>query len=564
MQTVSATFTANTVAQYQFPTYAILISWLETINPSYSFFTIGTSTIGGPDVIKGSGTSVTFLDRYQYTDYSVYGMAVDINQSLGQYPYGTLMAVCTIKLENTSQLFTPGFDGTIGNYILPNRPVKFAAGFASDIYGTNREDIAMFAGYSTTPDNDILNRTTTLTCYDGMNYLNSTPSNGAGPIASANGGNYVNVYAHQIIADLLSEAGFSSSQYVIEQSLQQPIGFLAPINFTGGTNTGGNQGSIGYIISALCEAELGLAFFDEAGIFHFWNRQHIPNNQTVQWKFDYSETAGGGNNTGIVDYSIENTPVINDVVVVANPRAVQAKQEVWQLTQPFLVPAGSTAQLQIDFADNDGPLPVTSIDLPVYYTSATSSNYATNLNLDNSSTVDVHSSISITATALKGSSYNVTFQNTYSQPIYITSLNLYGTPAKVTMQINQEFSDATSAGLYGINPANNGLPVQIANDLVQDPKTANSIAYQLVTDYKVPQQRLIAEVMSVPQLQFGDFVQATLNDISQTKNYTVVGKSFSLSQEEPFQQKIELEVKQMVTYFTIGTSLIGGTDQIAP
>lgn len=564
MQTVSSTFQANTVAANQYPTYAILISWLETINTSYSFFTIGTSKIGGPDVIKGTGSSVTFLDRYQYTDYSQYGVSVDINQALGQYPYGTIMALCTIKLENTSQIFTPGSDPTIGNYILPNRPVKFTAGFASDINGTSREDIPMFAGYSTTPDNDILNRDTTLTCYDGMNYLNNTPSNGAGPLAAASGGVYINTYTHLIIADLLAEAGFSSSQYVVEQSLQQPIGFLAPINFQGGTNTGGNQGSIGYIIAALCEAELGLAFFDEAGIFHFWNRQHIPNNQTVQWKFDYSETAGGGNNTGIVDYSIENTPVINDVIVVANPRAVQAKQEVWQLTQPFLVPAGSTAQLSVDFTDNDGPLPVTSVDTPIYYTAATSSNYATNLNQDGSSTLDVHGSISITGTALKGSNYLVTFQNTYSQPIYITSLNIYGTPAKVTMRINQEFSDATSIGLYGANPANNGLPIQIENDLIQDPNTANSIAYQLVTDYRVPQQRIVAEVMSVPHLQFGDFVQVTLSDISQTKNYTVVGKSFTISKEEPFQQKLEMEVKQLVSYFTIGTSLIGGTDQIAP
>jgi|GEM_PF-734488 len=564
MQAVSSTFQANTVAANQYPTYAILISWLETINTSYSFFTIGTSKIGGPDVIKGSGSSVTFLDRYQYTDYSQYGVSVDVNQALGQYPYGTLMAMCTIKLENTSQIFTQGNDPTIGNYILPNRPVKFTVGFASDINGSSREDIAMFAGYSTAPDNDILNRDTTLICYDGMNYLNNTPSAGGGPLAAANGGVYVNTYAHLIIADLMQEAGFSSSQYVIEQSLQQPIGFLAPINFQGGTNTGGNQGSIGYIISALCEAELGIAFFDEAGIFHFWNRQHIPNNQTVQWKFDYNETLGGGNNTGIVDYSIENTPVINDVVVVANPRAVQAKQEVWQLTQPFLIPAGSTAQLSVDFTDADGALPVTSVDTPVYYTSATSSNYSTNLNQDGSSTLDVHGNISITGTTLKGSNYLITFQNTYSQPVYVTSLNLYGTPAKVTMQINQEFSDATSIGLYGANPANNGLPIKIANDLIQDPNTANSIAYQLVTDYKIPQQRIVAEVMSVPQIQFGDFTQMTLSDISQTKNYTVVGKSFTLSKEEPFQQKLEMEVKQMVSYFTIGTSLIGGTDQIAP
>lgn len=548
MQTVSSTFTTNTSAASQYVDYGLLIAWTEQINPSYAFFTIGTSTIGGPDFIPGTGSVATFLDRYQYTDYSSYALSLDISRNIGQYPYGTIMAQCEVKLDNTSFLFMPGYDATIGAYILPNRPLKLSTGFSGEL-------INMFSGYSTAPRNDVNNRETILSGYDGMNYLNLFPSQGAGTIAAANGGAYINQYAHTIIADLLGEAGFSSSQYVIEQSLQKPIGYLSPRNFQGGTNVNGNPGSIGYIIAALCEAESAIAFFDENGVFHFWNRQHIPNNTASQWTFDY---------TKIINYAIENTPVINDIVVRANPRVVQAKQNIWQLTTPVLIPAGSTAIITADFADENGALPATSVDTPAYYTGATSSSYATNLNSDGSSTVDVHSYISVTGTSLIGSSYQMTFQNTYTQPIYITSLSLNGTPAKVTQFINQEFKNQTSINLYGINPANNGQPLVIENDLIQDNDTAHSIAYQLVTDYNAPLQRMQLEVMAVPQLQFGDYVTVTLNDVSQTKSYTVVGVAFSQTRDDPLRQIVEVEVKQMVTYFTIGTSHIGGTDQIAP
>src|SRR6185312_3603831 len=102
-----------------------------------------------------------------------------------------------------------------------------------------------------------------------------------------------------------------------------------------------------------------------------------------------------------------------------------------------------------------------------------------------------------------------------------------------------------------INPANNGQPLVIQNDLIQDNDTAHSIAYQLVTDYNAPLQRMQLEVMAVPQLQFGDYVTVTLNDISKTKAYTVVGIAFSQTRDDPLRQVIEVEVKQMVTYFTI-------------
>lgn len=558
MQTVSSTFTTDTSAATQTINYGILIAWTEQINPSYAFFTIGTSLIGGPDVIKGGGAEVTFLDRYQYTDYSAYGISIDIKRGLGQYPYGTVMGQAEVKLDNTDLSFMPGHDPTIGNYILPNRPVKLSAGFGT-------ESITTFAGYSTAPLNDVNHRETSLLCYDGMNYLNMFPSKGAGPVAAANNGAYINMFGSDIIADLLQEAGFSSTEYVIEQSLQPRIGYLAPINFQTGTNVGGNQGSIGYIISAICESEMGIAFFDEAGIFHYWNRQHIPDHNTIQWTFDYSETVGG-NNTGIINYGIENTAVINDVIVQSTPRVVAARQLVWQLAQPTLIPAGGSVIVSADFSDSYGTMPVTALDTPVLFTTTTppTSTYQVNVNSDGSDPLGVGSFVSVTSTVLNGSNAQITFHNTYSQPIYVTQMGLYGTPATVTQVITQEFKNQTSINQYGINPANNGQPLTITNDLIQDNSSAYSIAYQLVTDYATPFQRMTLEVMAVPQLQFGDYVTVTLDDTGQTLNYTVINIELSQTKEDPLKQTVEVEVRQMINYFTIGVSTIGGTDSIAP
>lgn len=558
MQTVSSSFTANTMAATQYVDYGVLISWLETINSSYEFFTIGTSIIGGPDVIKGTGNEATFLDRYQYTDYTDYALSINISKDIGQYPYGTIMAQCEVKLDNTSLLFMPDYDATIGKYILPNRPIKLSTGFSNEM-------IQMFAGYTGAPINTIKTRETVLTGFDGMAYLNMFVSQGQGPLAQQNNGVYINVLASDIIQDLVTEAGFATNQFVIEQSLQQPIGYFSPIKFEGGTNTSGNMGSVGYIISAFCEAEMGIAFFDENGVFNFWNRQHIPDNTAVQWTFDYTETAGG-NNTGLIGFSMENSTILNNVQVQSSPRAVAEKQQVWQLSSAVLVPANSTYVVASDFTDSSGNMPVTELDTAVLYdgTNGNTSNFSVNLNADGSSLEDVGSYITVQSSVLLGSTANITFKNTYSLPIYITQISLYGTPAKVTHVINEIYTDPTSIALYGINPSNNGQPLVIQNDLVQDPETAYSIGYQLVTDYSTPLQQVSSEVMAVPQLQFGDFVQVVINDTNQTLDYTVQGITFSQTKSDPFKQTLSLAVKQMVTYFTIGVSVIGGTDQIAP
>lgn len=747
MQKVSSAFTAQSGANTQshYPAFGVQISFTKSENPAYQFFTIGTSLIGGADFIPGAGTFPAFFDQYQFTDYTDYAISLSITRNLGQYPYGAFGADAQVELDNTSLMFTSGVDPTIGSFITLGRPIKLQMGFGS-------ETINLFSGFSTQPVNDFQNRQLTMGAFDGMDALNNFTSHGAGPTASSNNGNYVNIRADLMIQDLLLEVGLSSSEFVLEQSLQEPIGYYCP-----------NGLLVGDIIRAVCEAEQAIAFFDENGIFHFWNRQHIYNNQASVWTFDEKQS--------IFEYKTEETTVLNDVIIQGKPRTVAADQLLYTDGQVETIPAptlttvltnlctnpnfnsnvnnwatsggtltqnttnyyegngsaqfvsggagqymyhtvtvststqygvqmrlngtagqqvvvsavensvtlssytqtltgnwdavtvptfttdGTHTSLQVrvtpasgntvyvdtvliianptsvvtyfdgnsaattsyiyawtgssnaststatpcgsltvtaSFSDADGDLPVVSVDALQYYTTpGATSLYRVNSASDNTGS-DMLSYVKIqnatlttnpqSATTISGSTYTITFLNTNSSPVYVTRLQLWGKPAKLAYDINKEYQSIASMNVYGTNPANNGQPLVIQNDLVQDPNTAYSNAYTLVTDFSTPYQRAQVNVTPVPQLQIGDTVTIAVDEImaqqhtpmgmlmslTQTQNnpqyteFTIVGITLNSSPSNLLEQILELEVRVLVSYFTIGTSAIGGNDQIAP
>lgn len=748
--------------------YNILISWEKNINPAYQPFTVGTSIITGPDYIPGSANGIGIFGQYQYSDYSYYGYSWSATKNIGQYPYGVMMGTASVQLDNNSNIFSPGYDPTIGDYILPQRPLILSSGY-SDI----GETVNVFEGLTTSPNLDINERLVTLNAYDFITYLSS--------ITSTTTPDQVNKRADQIIETLLLEAGFLPSQFVLEISLQPTIAYFTCY---GQIMTD--------LFTLLCEAEQGILFCDENGIIRFWNRQHLILNNTVQWSFNYDS---------MENVTQENTAIINDVIVTANPRAVQEKQDVYSLSEPFLVPAaqqiqnspqilrnivvnpsferdinywqapfahvnytpGTIAQASggapvnainnlntvsnnslvatghvgssyseavmysysgafnnPDFATSgsnqanypfvpgtiyqfqamvkgiagdtatgyvywynnynlqaeiggslnvtltggwdrvnfiftapdaygqtrmpgyggfygvgfysnnatsqpfyvdevsilavpststnypyfDGSTPFTStylfnwdgepydssstfasittisgtytltaslndptssVDTPVSAAtlSTTTSSFTTNLNADGSG-ASYNAYVSAINPQTLGGTYKITFQNAWQQPIYITGLELYGTPAKVVASIKEEYSDSTSIIEYGVNPANNYAPLTIANDAIQDDSTAQSLAYSLVTDYGKANSRITIDNIAVPSIQFGDWVEVTFDDVGITQTYVVVGTTITDSANDGLLQTLELEVHNQAKYFQINISAINGTDVISP
>lgn len=527
MQTVSGAFTTATAAPYKEIGAACLIAWQKTINPTFQFFTINQSKIGGADIIKGAGGAVTFFDKYQYTNETAYVESYSISRKMSNLPWGVIMGTAQITLLNASNRFTPKYDGTIGNYILPDRPIKLGVGFNGDY-------INLFTGYTEQPKAGLKERKTTITAWDALKFLSNKKSQLQ---------TFVNTSADQIIIALLQEQGFSSGQYSIEPSVQQKIGYLMV-----------QDRVVTDIFKEICEAEGALMFCDENGVITFWNRIHLNNNSTSKWTFNYSN---------MTDIEWDNTPIINDAIVQAKPLKPVAFNKVWESGQSYAVQPGATLDVFADFRDDVGNFPLISIVTPVNIASAVTSSWQANQNEDGSGS-NVNSGITLTSTYLFGERYRMTFTNSSPAIIYLTKIQLYGTPAKVQVIDSKEQTDATSITNYGINPDNNGEVIEITNNLVQDAATANALAYIYVKLNSLPMQRLRATVFGVPQLQIGDFVTVTEETTAQSLAMVVVGNDLDIGLNGTLKQTLSLEQRSTYQYFTIGVSRIGGSDYLAP
>ena len=538
MQTTSSGFSSVVNSSYRQIGHGVRLSWLKNLVTGINYFTIGTSLIEGNDIIGNGGSSgVSFFDKYAYTDYGSYVKNWSVDRQIGQYPFGLIMAQADVELDNSSNLFTPNYDPTIGSGILPGRPLKISTNMGP------QDSFQQFTGYTGQPEQNIVGRSMLLHAYDVVDYLNNYRFSTYSGITFS--GMLTNYTTASAISYYLGKIGFNANQYSLDNSLLDPIPF---INVT--------DRKFGDVLDDLMTAEQGLFFADETGITKFWNKQHfLTTSGTTAFNFSY-------NNTINIEYA--NAPIINDVIVTAMPRAVQASQSVYSSTTPTAVAAGQTVDIFASFSDTYGSLPVTTVTTPTYSATAiTNSYYSTNANSDGSGAA-LNSFITITATYLFGTAYKITFANSGSQTVYITALTLYGTPAKVTSTINAQYTDQSSVDAYGRNPANNGDVLAISNDFVQSQAAALAIAFGIVSQYKAANRHYKVEVFSNPALQIGDYGTLTLPDINQTKTVWITGKTDKLSTDGNLTQQLLLEERTLYTYFKIGTSVIAGTDVLAP
>jgi len=531
MQTVSAGFTSAASAPVNDVSHGLLVSWLKTYNDTANFFTIGSSAIGGTDFIKGAGSDPTFFDKYDYVDETEYINSMGVSRDLGVLPYGLFMAQADVELDNTSKRFLPGFDATIGDYIKPKRPIKINAGF-------DGETVTQFVGYGDDPSQTLVGRNTKIHAYDAIDYLDNIVIRGHAL--------YVSQYWHDILEDLLvNEAGFSASQFEIEDSLQRQIGFLNP-----------NGLSIGAIIRKACEAEQGIFFADETGKLKYWNRLHLNLNSTPVATFNYDN---------LQDIQFKTTPIINHVRVKALPRYVAAEQKIWQNSSAFEINPGQVRRIPIDFSDDYGALPVTTAITPVYIDDRTDVNksfYATNDNAQGTGDT-MEGYITVTDFDLVGDTAFIEFTNSStSDVIFITQLQIYGTPAKVLTEIDEEYYDQTSIDEYGVNPDNNGVVIEIVNDYIQDESTALALATNLVDEYSDPRQQFSIKPFANPALQFGDPLTLEIADTSESKTVFITGSVLQMSPGALMEQALTVDERILRSYFTIGTSAIGGPDAI--
>jgi len=525
MQTVSPLFTERTNKRVRKLAASTQIAFTKTRSTATRYFTAGVSMVGGPDPI-GPPTNVgdiTEWDKYNYTDYSNRILNLEATHEM-DITGNLTMAIADVELVNTDDIFTPDVDPTIGEFVQsPHRPIKLGAGFGL-------QTIPVFVGI--TEKAPTLSEDKKTAKFHAIDFIKSISS-----IKIGQGQMYVDERIDTVINDLLiTWAGLSPTQFVLDPGMRA----IPFIYFKKDT-------TLGDAITQLCQSEMATFFEDESGVLRLWNRQHLVSGTTPVWTFNRD------NCREITYPDVKN--VINTVEVFSKVRKVQANQKLWELTGAQKVSPGGELVLFADFKDDYGDLPVISIDEPDYITFASTSYYSTNLAQDGTGDTG-DDDIAITTFNEFATGCKVVFTNTGSADVYITAMEIFARPAKVISEIYHFAQDATSVGKYEEQVH------EINNDFIQSESFAKTISAMLIADRANPSGvREIEVTRGVPQLQAGDLV--TFDDGKNSGTYYIQKKTTAVG-KGGLVQVLTLVKRSIQSYFTVGISMVGGTDVIAP
>lgn len=534
MLDVTERFTSAAEGSMRPVSYRVTISFDKQIDENIDFFTIGVSSIGGTDFIKGDGSAIQEWDKYTYTDYSDRVISIEWSR-VEDRPYSVAQAMATVVLDNHDDFFTPSDISPV----LPGRPIRIYAGFDND-------EVQVFVGLTQKlPKVDESNKTVTFECLDFLTFALDKPLEEAVI--------YQDERVDVILDDLLVlHSGLSSLQLDLDVGFNTiPFAF-----FDKGTK-------VGDAIRKLVQADLGSLFMTEEGTIRFRNRQGFDD--TSVGTFDNS-------NINELTYR-EQSDIINVVEVKSDVREVQDNQKLWESTTATPVTAGSTVEIWADFTD-----PVTACDDPVFYNIATTSSYRSTLE-DTGEGTD-YSSITLVSTDLFSKSFKMTFQNTGASNAYIRNIQLWATPAKVVSKLYVREQDDDSVDKY------EEQVFTVQNEYIQNETDATSMALTLLSFYSEPSEISVMGVKGHPALQLGDTVTSSitqgLREITRPFGIllaiTKTGETITVDEREFLISKIDCQItshgefKQILTlrpqidlsFFTIGVSSIGGSDVISP
>jgi len=527
MKVVDGVWTAEEKSTVRNIAHSLLISWKKQTDLATRTFTIGVSTIGGTDIIGINPGAVGSPGLYKYFDESDYVESLAWERSLSMPTGGVTKAMGEADIDNTTGRFTPRALGGVSELftaILPNRPTILNGGF---VLGGVHQTLPQFSGtLSKIPEIDMRSRKMKLQVADYMHFFKDK---------------YVDrtvVFTAQttdaVLESLMSQMGMSTSQYDLDYGINViPFGAIS------------KGDSFLNTVKKLVESENGQMYADEEGILKFENR--------YKWtQAPYNEVQRIITTAQVINSVQTDTDhIVNVVEIVSKRREKSPNQLVWSLGSPVVIDANSTVEIFADFSDNDGPLPVLSIDTPVYASQAVTSAYATNVYSDN--TGDTNSSNIILKSYDKfATSYKMTFQNLSSRQTFITALQLYGRPAKATSEVYVRKKRDLSVTAYEEHP------LKIENEYIQDQIWAESLAELILEDFAFPENLQTITIAAIPELQLGDLISW------QGKEWRVYGIKSKLGVSEGFVQELQLVQRSVRSYFRIGISTIGGTDSIAP
>jgi hypothetical protein len=512
-QTVAAAFTAEERDKTRKIVGNLKVAWKKQYKSTITFFTIGTSSIGGTDVIPYTGASYSDWNRYYYFDESNQLTGLSYERELQVPTGGIAKALAEAKLDNTSGRYLPrSMGGSSELYTAvqkPRRPMIINAGFN---YSGIDNMIPQFVGItSKTAEVVVRDKQTTLSAEDFLGYLQNRYLDQEVMFTSKR--------TDEVIETILQNLGYSTAQYDLDYGINLiPFGLFE----TGSKYTD--------VINKLVQAEYGHFYQDEQGKLRFENRQHWTNSPYTQvQRILYTSQVLDAKQP-------DDHQIINVVEVKAKPRAKQPNQLVFTLSGPITLAASASTEYWINFDD-----PMLSIDTPVYVANTASDASGTD------------STASVTNTIYKfAKSAKIKFNNTLAYPVYITAMTIYGRPAKVYQDVYARVQDDSSVTAY------EERHYQIENEYIGDALWANQIGQMIVDDFSEPQNLQEITIRAIPELQMGDLVSW------QGRYWRIFGIKTSVSPGTGFVQTLKLLQRTIATYFRIGISTIGGSDKIAP
>lgn len=517
MQSVNATFTAESRDRTRKIAASQFVSWKKSFDPLITFFQVGVSTIGGTDIIGSSnaGEVVTEWDRYQYFDESDYIMALDYERTLKMPVGGLARALADGVMDNNSGRFTPNYAGgnsELSTAVIPRRPIKINAGFN---YGGINHLLPQFIGlFTKQPEIDLRRRQMRWQAADFVDFLANRFVDQTSMFTAQR--------TDQVLENLLQAQGLSTAQYDLDLGLNTiPFGM-----FETGTK-------LGDIINDLVEAEMGHFYQDEMGVLRFENRQHWGSSpHTTVQSIIYT--------ADVIDAKVpDQDHIINVIEIKGKVRAKQANQLVFKLGVPLEISANSDVEFFANFDD-----PMLEIDEPLFIANDASDGSGT----DRSASVYLRSSSEFAESA------KYTYHNNHSSTVYITELTIYGRPAKVTEEIYFRQQDDSSVTAF------EERRLSIENNYIQSKSLAETLALRVLQDFAEVENIQQITIRAKPQLQFGDLISW------QGRYWRVFGIKSIIDPSYGFVQELDLLQRTTVAevYFTIGVSTIGSTDIIAP
>jgi hypothetical protein len=514
MLSASPQFTAHATGQVRPLSWQVLMAFEKAFDPSITFFTLDQSVLDGPDLLAPDDDSDELSDwhRYAYTDYS--DRVIEFEWSRQEdTPSSVSLAMADVVFNNYDDFFTPNSGSAIEDFILPRRPIRLFAGLGG-------ENVPAFVGLSEKmPVIDAKAKTARFHCVDFLAALFERSLDEVVMLQNAR--------TDEALAHLFDAMGLPASQYVLDAGMNR----IPFVFFDKGLK-------LGEAVRELMEAEMGRLYMDERGVIRFKNRQNFSDSPV--YFFDRGNT--------IEAKVSEQNDIINQATVTGKVRAVQDLQPIWRLASPKLIPAGGTIEVWADFDD-----PATTCHDPTVGQQS-DSYFLANVTDDPDST-PVTSGITLTDSTLFGKSFKMTFENANSFGVFLTEIELWGTPAKVVNTINITDEDAASIAKYEVQPR------QIENDYIQSTSAAQTIAAVLIDDYKEYGSQLELTVKGSPALQLGDAVTVGVGSLSGLHRITKAVNRYLPGQ---FRQVLKVRQRTVRTYFQLDVSQLNGTHVLSP